>query len=69
MTEEEAAVIEAAYGVDHVFFPTEPDRSPSEFLAKLDLMHMAILRLDKKRKTEVVVAEAAVIAEAEAIYG
>lgn len=50
MTEDEAAVIDAAYGVDQAFFPPEPDRAPSVFLARLDTMHQAILRLEQTKQ-------------------
>jgi hypothetical protein len=54
MTDEEAAVIDAAYGVDQAFFPPEPDRAPSVFLARLDNMHQAILQLEQTRKAAAV---------------
>lgn len=49
MTDEEAAVIEAAYAVDRAFFPPDPDRGPTVFLAVLDTLHHALLRLEQAR--------------------
>jgi hypothetical protein len=66
MTDEEAAVIEAAYTVDRAFFPPDPDRGPSVFLAVLDTLHRALLRLEQARTATEVTEAAAEAARVEA---
>jgi hypothetical protein len=51
MTDEEAAVIETACEAVHVLFAGENEHIPlGEGLAKLDALHVAVLRLELARE-------------------
>lgn len=50
VTDEEAAVIDAAYRVDQLFYALDPGMPTGDCLAALDAQHQAIIQLEAKRK-------------------
>jgi hypothetical protein len=50
MTDEEAAVIEAAWAVVQVVYTSDEGMPMADALATLDALHVAVLRLEKARR-------------------